>query len=727
MTIKDLSIWMSCLVIALAVLLLHFWSGINASIRGIQDANRDLALIREIGDDYRQKIEQQSARATQFLGTGNRRLLNELSELRTSFDWTGDTWIDAAAVKGVAPSLLARAALLDLDPKQTARLQTALDKAHTLFKAQNDQILERMQSVGASRWLSSYALTLETAAETAIGSFVQAAEQDAARILNRAHGQIAQARPIMAGLFVTLFFSLFATAAFFRAKIWNGFISIREAVNEMAEREESRTVLGIGRDDEVGELARAIAKLREKMQIRLDRLRYLAFHDPLTGLENRARLRDQLTEMLRARRSDTSAISVFVIDLDKFKEVNDVYGHLIGDEILKETATRLRQCAPAGSIVARFGGDEFAILSRLQTKKMSAEDHGHEIAARLTAPIAISAGIWVSCAGSVGVAVAGRADVDADEMIAKADAALYAAKAKRRGTCCLYIDGMDAEMRRRRSLQDDLASAISADQLRLAYQPQFSAVTHELTGFEALLRWSHPELGEISPADFIPAAEDVPLIITVGRWSIERAVGFAASWSSPLRISVNLSPGQFYDHELVEFIQTTLASHNLPPDRLEIEVTETLFIENIESATEILGKMRALGISVALDDFGTGFSALSYLRTLPADRIKIDKSFVDPVSDNAQARAIVKSIIMIARAVEMDVIAEGVETENQRTVLEAEGCDEIQGYLAGRPLTQDQALDLIGSRTQQALVAFKEDTAAEAESTRLDPRRNDVA
>jgi len=726
MSIKDIFVWISCLVIALAVLLTYFWSSVNTQIERIQSAHVDLAQVRELSEDYRDELHEQTGTFNRFIRQSDDALLQELSKLRAQFGWRHDPWNTETAPE-VSNSMLKKAVSFELNAKKIELFKRALDSANRLFKAQNAQITE----IGSSEVPLFAPLqnvqNRENDALDSIQKLVQHTKFRTGVTIDRAHKRIAYIKPIITVLFAPLLAVLVGTVAVTRKHVWLGFDSIREAIIEMADRDDFNMVLGLARNDEVGDMARAVATLREKTQSRLDRLHDLAFHDSLTGLENRTQLHDQLEDALNASRVRGEQICIFIIDLDKFKEVNDVYGHLIGDRVLKETARRLIDCAPPDALVSRFGGDEFAVFARLNEAETSVEELGEALASRLRAPVPISKSAWVSCAGTIGIAQASDEDLDADDLMSKADAALYVAKDQRRGTSCMYRDGMEQAMRRRRAMQDDLASAISTGQLRLNYQPQYEVGHDKLVGFEALLRWNHPKFGDISPADFIPIAEDTPLIIAIGRFCIAEAIKFASHWKNPTRISINLSPGQFYDLNLVSFIKETLQAHRFPPHLFEIEITEGLLIADMTRAKEILDDLRSQGIQIALDDFGTGYSALSYLRTIPADRIKIDKSFVDPIEEDPKAQTILKSIIMIAKTVQMEVIAEGVETPVQREILKIAGCNEIQGYLTGKPLSLEDAKDLIEANRNKLFEAFDEDSRAEQHTTQLDPRTGNVA
>ena len=302
-------------------------------------------------------------------------------------------------------------------------------------------------------------------------------------------------------------------------------------------------------------------------------------------------------------------------------------------------------------------------------------------------------------------------------MISRADIALYTAKAQGRGRVQRYLDGMDAELRDRRQLEEDLTGATKRNEIHLVYQPQICLETGEITAFEALARWNHPTRGSIPPNTFIPLAEETRKIVEIGRWALQEACNFAAQWDHPARISVNVSPAQFYDEGLVAFIGDTLKSTGVTPDRLEIELTETVLVDDTTAARRIMDELHELGIRLALDDFGTGFSSLSYLREFPFDKIKIDQSFVRSMADDDTARAIIQAVIGLGQVLGMTVIAEGVEETAQRDMLIADGCDEIQGYLTGRGVLSDEVLKMINTNRTSDLAAFDADTRAEQDAS----------
>ena len=406
---------------------------------------------------------------------------------------------------------------------------------------------------------------------------------------------------------------------------------------------------------------------------------HMARHDALTNLPNRTYFREKLEDAL-SRVGRGTQVAVFCLDLDRFKEVNDTLGHPVGDELLREVARRLRECIRDDDTAARLGGDEFAIVQvgrELKLAEISA------LATRLietiSAPFTIH-GHQVLIGATLGISVAPDDGADPDQLLKNADLALYRAKGDGRGNYRFFEAGMDARALARRTLELELRTALSRGEFELQYQPLLDIKTSNINCCEALLRWNHPQRGVVLPQEFIWLAEETGLIIPIGDWVLRRACTEAARWPEGVRIAVNVSPAQFKNRNLVPTVEEALASAGLPADRLEIEITETvLLLEGDALAT--LRTLRGLGIHIAMDDFGTGCSSLSYLRSFPFDKIKIDRSFVSELAAGGESMAIVRAVTALGRSLGISTTAEGVETAEQLSLLRSEGCNEVQGFL----------------------------------------------
>jgi diguanylate cyclase (GGDEF)-like protein len=455
--------------------------------------------------------------------------------------------------------------------------------------------------------------------------------------------------------------------------------------DELGEMGESFNVL----QQEVKEAALGLDEAREKMHTarsdllaRHEQIAHLAHHDVLTDLPNRAVLAGRLAETFERAKADGTSFAVLTLDLDHFKEANDVFGHAVGDALLCVIARRL-QAAAEGAFISRIGGDEFTFVQATGAQPAAAQALADRLLAAMTQDFEVS-GQKVPIGLSIGAAIYPNDAADPATLQANADAALYRAKADGRHMACFFHQAMDRHLRERYSLQHDLRSAIAHDELFLNYQPQ-ATIGGQVFGFEALLRWQHPRHGLVPPGTFIALAEQNGLIIEIGEWTLRQACREAVSWKTPLQIGVNLSPVQFRYGDLPNLVHSVLFDTGLAAHRLELEITEGVLINDPARALSILRRIKALGVKIVMDDFGTGYASLSSLQSFPFDKIKIDRSFISGVDSKPQSAAIVRAVIGLSNALNMPVIAEGVETESELAFLLQEGCREIQGFLIGRP------------------------------------------
>ncbi|RTL72763.1 MAG: EAL domain-containing protein, partial [Hyphomicrobiales bacterium] len=410
---------------------------------------------------------------------------------------------------------------------------------------------------------------------------------------------------------------------------------------------------------------------------------HMAMHDTLTGLPNRLLLRDRLARAT-GRVSEQNLLAVHCLDLDRFKTVNDTLGHPMGDALLRAVAERLQGCIRGMDSVARLGGDEFAVLQMGISEPSHAASLAERLIATLSEPFEID-GHRIVIGASVGIAVAPFNGTDGTILLKNADLALYCSKTEGRGRYRFFEAEMDARIQARRLLELDLASALALDQFELHYQPLVDLKTNRVVAMEALLRWKHPTRGNVSPVEFIPITEEIGLIETLGRWVLQQACLEATRWPDEVGVSVNLSPHQFKSGTLAFDVAAALATSGLPARRLELEITESALMQNTESTLETLARIRDLGVKVAMDDFGTGYSSLSYLHAFPFDKIKIDKCFVQNLSEKPDSGHILRAVVGLGTSLRMITTAEGVETADQLEQLRGEGCTQVQGYYFSPP------------------------------------------
>ena len=426
---------------------------------------------------------------------------------------------------------------------------------------------------------------------------------------------------------------------------------------------------------------------------------HMALHDALTDLPNRVMFHQRLKEALR-RVKRGEACAVLCLDLDRFKTVNDTLGHPVGDKLLMAVAGKLRGLVRETDTVARLGGDEFAIILGNLKKTTDTTDFAGRLIRALSEPHDTGEHLVVTGV-SIGIALAPDDGIDPDQLLKCADLALYRAKSGGRGRYCYFEPEMDALLQKRRLLELDLRTALAAHEFELYYQPIVDIDRDDVCGFEALLRWHSPRRGMVSPLDFVPLAEEIGLIVDIGRWVLEKACREATLWPDHIKVAVNVSAAQFKDFVLVDAVQSALALSGLRPSRLEIEITESIMITDSRHACDVLYRLKELGLSISMDDFGTGYSSLGYLRSFPFDKIKIDKSFVQGLGDAADCTAIVQAVMGICSSLGIVATAEGVETEGQMDLLRLRNCHQAQGYLISRPCPASDIPNLLSDFARQ--------------------------
>lgn len=450
-------------------------------------------------------------------------------------------------------------------------------------------------------------------------------------------------------------------------------------------------------------------------------LQQMALNDSLTGLPNRRSFNERLEQEIRLAEEMEGRVALIGIDLDRFKEINDVRGHATGDEVLKILSERMAGLLQRGEFVARLGGDEFGAVHRM-TSQADLMDFLKRIKAVLAEPIVLD-DYQVIPGASIGVAIYPDNAADKAMLINNADLAMYRAKADVSRTICFYEPSMDETIRARRALAGELREALEQNRLDIHFQVQTSTFTGEIIGYEALLRWEHPRRGFIPPAEFIPLAEENGLILQLGEWVLKTACAKAALWQPQYKISVNVSAVQFAQANLAKVVMEALVQSGLSPHRLELELTETMIFADKERSLHILRQIKALGVNIALDDFGTGYSSLDTLRSFPFDKIKLDRSFIIEIETSPQAKAIIRAVLALGKSLEIPILAEGIETEGQLALLKHEGCDEVQGYLLGRPAPLNQ----IVANGQLVLMEETKQVAASPASVNLSESQERIA
>jgi diguanylate cyclase (GGDEF)-like protein len=498
---------------------------------------------------------------------------------------------------------------------------------------------------------------------------------------------LADARKLQLALAVMTLLGLLAVAiATWRAagKITQPLARLDEAAGRLAAGEHVQ--VRVRGSDELARLAQSFNDMVGKIAEREQRITQLAFNDVLTGLPNRTMFQQQLEQLFRASGGGNGGLfALHCLDLDQFKVINDTLGHPAGDALLIEAGHRVQQAA-RGHFVARLGGDEFVVLQSVGEDRHAIDRLARDILEGMAQPLTIDGNELVPST-SIGIAISPDDGADGETLLRNADLALYRAKEAGRGTFAFFEESLNQRAQQRRQLETDLRLALDHGQLELHYQPLFDLEHNRICSFEALLRWNHPKLGQIAPGEFIPVAEDTGLIVPIGAWVIREACAQAAHWPEHIRIAVNVSPVQFHRGALHDTILRALAVSSLAPGRLEVEITESIFLEGSDATLKLLHSLRSLGVRVALDDFGTGYSSLSYLQSFPFDKLKIDRSFIHNLLTREGASAIVRAITELAHALNIETTAEGVEETAQLMELRAHGCSSVQGFLFAEPMT----------------------------------------
>jgi diguanylate cyclase (GGDEF)-like protein len=497
---------------------------------------------------------------------------------------------------------------------------------------------------------------------------------------------LADARKLQLALaLITLLGLLMVALATWRAagRITQPLARLDEAAGRLASGEHVQ--VRVRGSDELARLASSFNEMVGKIAEREQRITQLAFNDVLTGLPNRSMFQQQLEHSFRASEGNGGLFALHCLDLDQFKAINDTLGHPAGDALLVEAGRRLMRAA-RGHFVARLGGDEFVVLQTVGDDRNAIDRLARSILAAVAQPVGVEGNEFVPST-SIGIAIAPQDGSDGETLLRNADLALYRAKEAGRGTYAFFEESLNQRAQQRRQLETDLRLALERDEFELFYQPLFDLEQNNICSFEALIRWRHPTRGLISPLEFIPIAEDTGLIVPIGAWVIRAACREAVRWPEHVRIAVNVSPVQFHRGALHETILRAVADTGLSPQRLEVEITESIFLEGSECTLRLLHSLRALGVRIALDDFGTGYSSLSYLQSFPFDKLKIDRSFIQNLMTRQGASAIVRAITELAHALNIETTAEGVEETAQLMELRAHGCSSVQGFLFAEPMT----------------------------------------
>jgi len=476
------------------------------------------------------------------------------------------------------------------------------------------------------------------------------------------------------------------------ARITQPLARLDEAADRLASGEHVQ--VHVRGEDELARLAESFNAMVGRIAEREQRIMQLAFNDTLTGLPNRTMFQQQLDHHFRASRGSGGLFALHCLDLDQFKVINDTLGHPAGDALLIEAAHRVQHAA-RGHFVARLGGDEFVVLQTIGGDRDAIDRLARNILGELARPLMLD-GNEVVPSTSIGIAIAPQDGEEGGTLLRNADLALYRAKEAGRGTYAFFEESLNERAQQRRQIEADLRLALEREEFELFYQPLFHLEQNRICSFEALLRWRHPTRGLVSPAEFIPVAEDTGLIVPIGAWVVREACARAATWPDNIRVAVNVSAVQFHRGAVHETVLRALAESGLAPGRLEVEITESIFLEGGETTLRLLHALRSLGVRIALDDFGTGYSSLSYLQSFPFDKLKIDRSFIQNLLTRDGAIAIVHAITELANALGIETTAEGVEETAQLMELRAHGCSSVQGFLFSEPMSVTDVEKLFG-------------------------------
>ncbi|MFL6733360.1 MAG: putative bifunctional diguanylate cyclase/phosphodiesterase [Sphingomicrobium sp.] len=476
-------------------------------------------------------------------------------------------------------------------------------------------------------------------------------------------------------------------------KITRPLARLDDAASRLAAGE--RVTVRVEGEDELARLSASFNDMAEKIEERERKITHLAFNDVLTGLPNRTMFQRHLDQCLRDMKDAPTTLALHCLDLDHFKSVNDTMGHPAGDTLLINAADRIAQ-ASRGHFVARLGGDEFVVVQNAVNGPNGVEQLARALLKAIGEPLEVE-GQQIVPSTSIGIAIGPIDGATSGDLLKNADLALYRAKEAGRSTFAFFEETLNQRAQERRKVEHDLRIALEKGQFELYYQPLFDLDKGAIGSFEALLRWNHPTRGQIAPIDFIPIAEDTGLIVPIGAWAMREACRQATSWPEHMRVAVNVSPIQFHRPGLYEIVMQALAASNLDPSRLEIEITESIFLKGGDATLKLLHNLRSLGVRIALDDFGTGYSSLSYLQSFPFDKLKIDRSFIQDLLTRPGAVAVVRAITDLAGALGMETTAEGVEEDSQLDELRNQGCSSVQGFLFARPMAAKDVATMLGT------------------------------